>query len=79
MHDPNEPAYHVTRVTSQGVEASVDLFYPKRDGTHQFVTMTFHREMVGGWRYQRTRAWQTGDQPPPPAYPEAVAGTEPES
>jgi hypothetical protein len=78
MQDPDEPAYHVTRVSSQGFEATVDLFYPKPDGAHQFVTMTFHREMVGGWQHQHTRAWQTGDQPPPPAYAEALAGTSPE-
>jgi hypothetical protein len=78
MEDPNEPAYHVTRVTSQGFEAKVDLFYPKPDGTYEFVTLTFHREMVGGWQHRNTRVWQTGDEAPPPAYPEAVAGTSPE-
>jgi hypothetical protein len=78
MRDPDELAFHVTRVSSQGVEAQIDLFYPKPNGAYQFVTMTFHREMVGGWKHRQTRTWQTGDRPPPPSYPEAVAGTSPE-
>ncbi len=76
--DPDERAYHVTRVSSQMSDAMVDLFYPKPDGTHQFVTLTFRLQLVGGWQHRMTRAWHTGDQPPPPAYPEAVAGTTPE-
>jgi hypothetical protein len=78
MKDAGQPAYHVTRVSSQVSEARVDLFYPKPDGTHQFVTLTFHMQLVGGWQHKGTRAWDTGEQPPPPNYPEAVAGTSPE-
>jgi hypothetical protein len=78
MQDPEEPAYHVTRVSSQANEALVDLFYPKPDGSYGFVTLTFHMQLVGGYQHRLTRVWQTGDQPPPPSYPEAVAGTSPE-
>jgi hypothetical protein len=77
MRDPDEPAYHVTRVASQGFEATVDLFYPKPDGTYGFATLSFHREVVGGWRHEHTRVWQTGDQPPPPSYTEVVTGAAP--
>jgi hypothetical protein len=73
QEDPDDPAYHVTRVSSQMSDAMVDLFFPKPDGTYQFVTLTFHLELVGGWQHRMTRAWDTGDQPPPPGYPAAVA------
>ncbi len=69
MTDPHEPAYHVTRVMARGFNASVDLFYPKADGGYEFVTLSFHREPVGGWRHDNTRVWRTGDVPPPPSYP----------
>jgi hypothetical protein len=78
MEDPNEPAYHVTRVSSQASEAIIDLFYPKPGGTYGFVTLTFQMHFVGGYQHEATRIWHTGDQPPPPAYPEVVAGTTPE-
>ena len=78
MEDPNEPAYHVTRVSSQASEAIIDLFYPKPGGTYGFVTLTFRMQLVGGYQRSITRVWQIGDQPPPPAYPEVVAGTSPE-
>ena len=78
MEDPNEPAYHVTRVSSQASEALVDLFYPKSGSTYGFVTLTFRMQLVGGYQHSITRVWHIGDQPPPPAYPEVVAGTTPE-
>ncbi|MHC4318368.1 MAG: hypothetical protein ACYS1B_07480 [Planctomycetota bacterium] len=78
LEDPDEPAYHVTRVSSQGNEALIDLFHPKPDGTYGYVTLTFRLQLIGGYQHLTTRTWQTGDQPPPPAYPETVVGTSPE-
>jgi hypothetical protein len=78
MEDPDEPAYHVTRVSSQASEAVIDLFYPKPDGSYKFVTLTFQMQLIGGYQHYMTRTWDTGDQPPPPSYPEVVAGTTPE-
>ncbi|MHC4967231.1 MAG: hypothetical protein ACYTF4_01290 [Planctomycetota bacterium] len=78
LEDPDEPAYHVTRVSSQGNEALIDLFHPKPDGTYGYVTLTFRLQLIGGYQHRTTRTWQTGDQPPPPAYPETVVGTSPE-
>jgi hypothetical protein len=78
MQDPDEPAYHVTRVSSQGHEALIDLFYPKPDGTYGYVTLTFRLQLIGGYQHHTTRTWHTGDQPPPPAYPETVVGTSPQ-
>ncbi|MHC4990839.1 MAG: hypothetical protein ACYTGC_07640 [Planctomycetota bacterium] len=78
MEDPDEPAYHVTRVSSQASEAVIDLFYPQPDGSYTFVTLTFQMQLIGGYQHHMTRTWDTGDQPPPPSYPEVIAGTTPE-
>ena len=79
MQDPGEPAYHVTRVSSQGNTGMVDLFFPKPNGDFGYVTLTFEMQLIGGYQHRTTRSWQTGDQPPPPSYPDAVAGTTPEA
>jgi hypothetical protein len=79
MEDPDEPAYHVTRVSSQGNTGMVDLFYPKPDGDYGYVTLTFRLQPIGGYRHMTTRTWHTGDEPPPPNYPDVVAGASPET
>ena len=68
MTDPDEPAYHVTEVRSQGLKGKVDLFFPRDDGTYAFVTLTFRRDLIRGYVHENTRWWDTGDQPPGPGY-----------
>lgn len=79
MTDPDEPAYHVTRVSSQGGTGKVDLLYPKPGGAYGYVTLTFKMQLIGGYRHETTRSWQTSDRPPPPNYPGAVADAAPEA
>ena len=81
MKDLDEPAYHVTKVMSRGFNAKVDLFYPTPKGDYTFATISLERGPHGSYRHVYTRRWQTGDQPPPPAYRSAprVASGEQES
>ncbi len=68
MQDPDESAYHITKVMVRGLDGKVDMFYPREDGTYQFVTFTFKRNPFQGYVHESTRVWKTGDQPPPPNY-----------
>lgn len=81
MQDPDEPAYHITKVMARGLDGKVDIFYPLPDGTYEYATLTFHRDPLQGYLHERTRVWRTGDQPPPPGYiaPLATAGATPDN
>jgi hypothetical protein len=79
LEHPGEPAYHVTRVSSQGNTGMVDLFYPKPDGDYGYATLTFELQLIGGYEHSATRIWQTREQPPAPNYPDAVAGASSET
>lgn len=74
MEDPQERAYHVTKVRVRGLKAQVDVFYPKRPGEYQFATLSFQGDMIRGYELEGTRLWHTGDLPPPPGHVAQPAG-----
>ena len=66
--DTDEPAYHVTSVRARGLTAEVDLFYPRSDGFYEFVTISFRRDVLSGYKVLNTRLWRTANRPPGPNY-----------
>jgi len=68
MQDPQEYTYHVTKVRVRGRNVTVDVFYPRPEGGYQFATISFQGDLIRGFRHERTRTWQTLDEPPGPNY-----------
>jgi hypothetical protein len=66
MKETNERAFHVQTVRARGVEAEVDVIYPRSDGRHELVTIWFRNEILkGGWQVKRARPWYIEVEAPP--------------
>jgi hypothetical protein len=71
LREAGERAYHVQTVRSRGVEAEVDVIYPRQDGLYELVTISFRNEIfAGGWQVKRARPWYIRVEPPEPSWVE---------
>lgn len=68
MTDPNETAYHVLEIRIRGVEAEVDLLYPRSGSIYEMVTISFRRRLIEGWRVFTSRLWRVHVDRPQPNY-----------
>lgn len=66
--DSDEPAYHIVEVRLWTMEAEVDIYYPRMDAYHDFVTMKFTRDLIGNYKVKHTRLWRISKNPPKPNY-----------
>ena len=66
--DPDEPAYHIVEVRLWTMEAEVDIYYPRKDDYHDYVTMKFTRDLIGNYKVKHTRLWRISKNPPEPNY-----------
>ncbi len=70
--DSDEPAYHIVQVRSGAMQADVDIFYPRKGLYHEYVTMTFTRDLIGNYKVKHTRLWRIVKNPPEPNYRESA-------
>lgn len=68
MTDPNETAYHVLEIRIRGVEAEVDLLYPRQGSIYEMVTLSFRRRLVEGWTVLTSRLRRVHVDRPQPNY-----------
>ena len=57
-----------TKVRCRALTGEVDIFIPAADGSYRFATLYFKSEPFQPYHHVRTRWWDTGEMPPPPAY-----------
>ena len=81
LTDPGEQAYHVLELRIRGMEAEVDLVYPRSNSIYELVTITFSRRLVEGWVVLSSRLWRIRVDVPPSNYipPEPTSLPEPAS
>ncbi|MHC4946730.1 MAG: hypothetical protein ACYTG1_00500 [Planctomycetota bacterium] len=74
MEAGDAQAYHVEEVRVRGLDAQVDVIYPRSDGVHQLVTISF-RKKLRHYAVASTRLWRIHVEAPPPHYvaPESEA------
>ena len=68
MTEPGETTYHVLEIRLRGLEAEVDLLYPRRGSIYELVTITFRRRLVEGWSVLTSRLWRKNVALPRPNY-----------
>ncbi len=75
QQDPAQPAYEVKSVRARGIEAEVDVIYPRSDGLYGLVTVSFRRDLMKGWLVSDTRVWRIPVEPDPPSYIPPIEGS----
>ena len=68
MTDPNETTYHVLEIRIRGLEAEVDLLYPRQGSIYEMVTLSFRRRLVEGWTVLTSRLRRVHVDRPQPNY-----------
>jgi hypothetical protein len=69
MMQPGQRAIHIVQVRTRGMDAQVDLIYPRPDGPHQEVTLTLGHYVFQKWQVRSVRKWGVPvHSPPPPHY-----------
>jgi len=66
--DSEEPAYHIVEVRLKTLAANVDIYYPRKELYHEFVTMSFTQDLFGNYTVKHTRLWRITKNPPEPNY-----------
>ena len=66
--DPAELTYHILELRIRGIEAEVDLVYPRSGSIYELVTISFSRRLVEGWVVLSSRLWRIHVDRPDPHY-----------
>lgn len=68
MTQPGERAIHIKEVRTRGMDAQVDMLYPRSDGLYQFATLTLGHYVFEKWQVRSVRKWGVPAVPPVPNY-----------
>jgi hypothetical protein len=91
LMSPEEEAIHITQIRTRGMDAQVDMTYPRTDGLYQLVTLTLEHSVMTKWHVKSFRRWALRDVEAPkpnyvaapvqekPAEPAATPTPEPQS
>lgn len=64
----DESAFHVRTVRVRGLDAEVELIYPRMGRVHELVTIRFKKKVLGEYAVTSTRLWRYEVEVPPPHY-----------
>ena len=69
LQSPEEEAIHITEIRTRGMDAQVDMTYPRTDGLYQLVTLTLQHSLMQKWHVKSMRKWALRDvEAPKPNY-----------
>lgn len=69
LQSPEEEAIHITQIRTRGMDAQVDMTYPRTDGLYQLVTLTLEHNLMEKWHVISVRKWALRDvEAPKPNY-----------
>jgi hypothetical protein len=68
MREWDGRACHVDSIRVRGLDAEVDVIFPRADGLHDLITIHFHKDVLSGYAIDSTRIWRVRIDPPPPYY-----------
>lgn len=86
MTAEDETAFHIQVVRVRGLQAEVEVIYPRMGRVHELVTIRFRKKVLGRYEIDNTRLWRYEVEapgahyiPPPEPEPEPEPESEPEA